>query len=195
MTSGPRRISSRSRRRGRPDGDVGAARPGPARRGAVLPGAPRPLGGALHHGRRRRPGGLPGGAARRCPASATRAGRSPPSCYGIAAHKVADAQRAADPRLGRRLRPTRCPTGPTPLPGRSSRPSPPTWPGGCRRCCAHLSGHAPGDHRAAGRGRALRRRGRRRSLGMSAAAVRVAQSRALARLRTLAGDALDEVAA
>jgi RNA polymerase sigma-70 factor (ECF subfamily) len=32
-------------------------------------------------------------------------------------------------------------------------------------------------------------------VGMSAAAVRVAQSRALARLRTLAGDALDEVAA
>ncbi|MFC3501618.1 RNA polymerase sigma factor ShbA [Micromonospora krabiensis] len=32
-------------------------------------------------------------------------------------------------------------------------------------------------------------------LGMSAAAVRVAQSRALARLRTLAGDTLDEVAA
>ncbi|MCO1594525.1 RNA polymerase sigma factor ShbA [Micromonospora sp. RHAY321] len=32
-------------------------------------------------------------------------------------------------------------------------------------------------------------------LGMSAAAVRVAQSRALARLRTLAGDGLDEVAA
>ncbi|MEU8300334.1 RNA polymerase sigma factor ShbA [Micromonospora sp. NPDC048909] len=32
-------------------------------------------------------------------------------------------------------------------------------------------------------------------VGMSAAAVRVAQSRALARLRTLAGDSLDEVAA
>ncbi|MFI7490326.1 RNA polymerase sigma factor ShbA [Micromonospora echinaurantiaca] len=32
-------------------------------------------------------------------------------------------------------------------------------------------------------------------VGMSAAAVRVAQSRALARLRTLAGDTLDEVAA
>ncbi|RZU75624.1 RNA polymerase sigma-70 factor (ECF subfamily) [Micromonospora kangleipakensis] len=32
-------------------------------------------------------------------------------------------------------------------------------------------------------------------VGMTAAAVRVAQSRALARLRTLAGDALDEVAA
>ena len=115
--------------------------------------------------------------------------------YGIAAHKVADAQRAAVRGTRRRAADRRrCPTSPTRRPAPSSRPlatdqarrlvraarPAPRHRSGRSWCCGSRSGSPP--RRSA------------TSLGMTAAAVRVAQSRALARLRALADD-LREVAA
>ncbi len=113
--------------------------------------------------------------------------------YGIAAHKVADAQRAA-------IRDSAVTSTDAPLERPDAAPGPEQQavatdlarrlsvllkklPEGQReivllRVAVGLSADEVGT-----------------IVGMTAAAVRVAQSRALARLRTLAGNALDEVAA
>lgn len=113
--------------------------------------------------------------------------------FAIAAHKVADAQRVAvrtsmvsavDPPLDR----------PDPAPGPEQR----ALATDLARRLSTLLGHLSDTQReivvlrvAVG----LTAEEVGEVLGMSAAAVRVAQSRALARLRTLAGEFCDEVAA
>lgn len=112
--------------------------------------------------------------------------------YGIAAHKVADAQRAAirDVADASDAVPDRADDEPGPEQRAVATDL-------ARRLSA-LLGRLPEVQReivvlrvAAG----LPAEEVGAILGMTAAAVRVAQSRALARLRTLAGDTLDEVAA
>ncbi|MGI5243905.1 RNA polymerase sigma factor ShbA [Dactylosporangium sp. CA-139066] len=113
--------------------------------------------------------------------------------YAIAAHKVADAQRAAG----------RVP-GPAPIERLDDRPDAAPGPEqqavstDLARRLSGLLARLPEQQReivvlrvAAG----LPAEEVGAIVGMSAAAVRVAQSRALARLRTLAGDTLGEVAA
>jgi RNA polymerase sigma-70 factor (ECF subfamily) len=111
--------------------------------------------------------------------------------YGIAGHKVADAQRAA-------IRDTAA-TGTVPdRPDSAPGPEQQAVSTDLARRLSALLNRLPETQReivvlrvAAG----LPAEEVGTILGMSAAAVRVAQSRALARLRTLAGDSLDGVAA
>ncbi|GIG87101.1 RNA polymerase sigma factor ShbA [Plantactinospora endophytica] len=113
--------------------------------------------------------------------------------YGIAAHKVADAQRAA-------IRDSAVTTDGPPPDGPDAEPGPEQRAVAtdlARRLSALLA-RLPEVHReivllrvAVG----LTADEVGVIVGMSAAAVRVTQSRALARLRVLAGTALDEVAA
>ena len=113
--------------------------------------------------------------------------------YGIAAHKVADAQRAA-------MR------GSAVTPVEEIDDEPDTDPGpeqlaentDLARRLSELLGRLPETHREivllrVAVGLSAEEVGD--VMGMSAAAVRVAQSRALARLRSLAGTLFDEVAA
>lgn len=112
--------------------------------------------------------------------------------YGIAAHKVADAQRAAV--RGRAVTAVdTLPDRPDPAPGPEQRAE----AADLSRRLTTLLRHLPDNQRelvvlrvAVG----LSSEEVGEVLGMTAAAVRVAQSRALARLRTLAGDRFDEVA-
>jgi RNA polymerase sigma-70 factor (ECF subfamily) len=113
--------------------------------------------------------------------------------FGIAAHKVADAQRAA------LRRPANAPLDPAhdqpdPAPG----PEQQAVATDLARRLGALLAHLSDTHREivvlrVAVGLSAEEVGG--VLGMSAAAVRVAQSRALARLRSLAGTLFDEVAA
>lgn len=112
--------------------------------------------------------------------------------FGIAAHKVADAQRAAVRRPVTPL--AAMPDQPDPAPG----PEQQAVSTDLARRLSVLLQHLSDRHRelvvlrvAVG----LTAEEVGEVLGMSAAAVRVAQSRALARLRALAGNQFDEVAA
>jgi len=111
--------------------------------------------------------------------------------YGIAAHKVADAQRVAM----RSAAPVEAfADQPDPAPG----PEQHAVASDQARRLSRLLSHLSETHREivvlrVGVGLSGEEVGA--VLGMSAAAVRVAQSRALARLRTLAGNQFDEVAA
>ncbi|MFJ8582180.1 RNA polymerase sigma factor ShbA [Micromonospora sp. NPDC093277] len=113
--------------------------------------------------------------------------------YGIAAHKVADAQRAA-------IRDSAVTPMDTPLEKPDGAPGPEAQAVAtdlARRLSALLD-RLPDVQREivllrVAVGLSAEEVGA--IVGMSAAAVRMAQSRALARLRSLAGDALDEVAA
>ncbi|MGC1213409.1 MAG: RNA polymerase sigma factor ShbA [Micromonospora sp.] len=113
--------------------------------------------------------------------------------YGIAAHKVADAQRAA-------IRDSAVTPTDTPLerPDQSPGPEQQAVATDLARRLSVLLDRLPDVQReiillrvAVG----LSADEVATIVGMTAAAVRMAQSRALARLRTLAGSALDEVAA
>ncbi|HZN72157.1 MAG TPA: RNA polymerase sigma factor ShbA [Micromonosporaceae bacterium] len=113
--------------------------------------------------------------------------------FGIAAHKVADAQRAALRRPTNALLDTEH-DRPDPAPG----PEQQAVASDLARRLASLLGHLSDTHREivvlrVAVGLSAEEVGG--VLGMSAAAVRVAQSRALARLRALAGSRFDEVAA
>ena len=113
--------------------------------------------------------------------------------YGIAAHKVADAQRAAVRDSA--VTPTDSPLEePDPTPGPEAQAVATDL---ARRLSALLN-RLPDVQREivllrVAVGLSAEEVGA--IVGMTAAAVRMAQSRALARLRTLAGSALDEVAA
>jgi RNA polymerase sigma-70 factor (ECF subfamily) len=111
--------------------------------------------------------------------------------FGIAAHKVADAQRAA---LRRPTPVDRLPEHADSAPG----PEQQALASDLARRLSSLLEHLSDRHRElivlrVAVGLSAEEVGE--VLGMSAPAVRVAQSRALARLRTLAGDQFDEVAA
>jgi RNA polymerase sigma-70 factor, ECF subfamily len=113
--------------------------------------------------------------------------------FGIAAHKVADTQRAAV--RGRAVTPVdTLPDRPDPSPG----PEQQALASDLARRLSTLLGHLSDNQRelvvlriAVG----LTAEEVGHVLGMTAAAVRVAQSRALQRLRALAGTMFDEVAA
>jgi RNA polymerase sigma-70 factor (ECF subfamily) len=112
--------------------------------------------------------------------------------YGIAAHKVADAQRAAmrDKSVAVDVMPDQA----DPNPGPEQR----AVSSDLARRLDQLLTHLSDQHRElvvlrVAVGLSAEEVGG--VLGMSAAAVRVAQSRALARLRSLAGSQFDEVAA
>jgi RNA polymerase sigma-70 factor, ECF subfamily len=113
--------------------------------------------------------------------------------FGVAAHKVADAQRAAmRDRVAASI--DAVPDWADPGPGPEQRAEASDL---ARRLSALLN-HLPDNLRElvvlrVAVGLSAEEVGA--VLGMSAAAVRVAQSRALARLRTLAGSLIDEVAA
>jgi RNA polymerase sigma-70 factor (ECF subfamily) len=113
--------------------------------------------------------------------------------FGIAAHKVADAQRAA--LRGGAVAPVdTLADRPDPAPG----PEQQAVSADLARRLSTLLDHLSDLHREivvlrVAVGLSAEEVGA--VLGMSAAAVRVAQSRALARLRTLAGNLFDEVAA
>jgi RNA polymerase sigma-70 factor (ECF subfamily) len=113
--------------------------------------------------------------------------------FGIAAHKVADAQRAAA-RTSGVSSVEAVPDRPDPAPGPEQR----ALASDLARRLSVLLGHLSDTHRElivlrVAVGLSAEEVGA--VLGMTAAAVRVAQSRALARLRTLAGNLFDEVAA
>jgi RNA polymerase sigma-70 factor, ECF subfamily len=113
--------------------------------------------------------------------------------FGIAAHKVADAQRAALRSVS--ITPVdTLPDRPDPAPGPEQQAESADL---ARRLSALLE-HLPDHHRElivlrVAVGLSADEVGE--VMGMTAAAVRVAQSRALARLRTLAGTLYNEVAA
>jgi len=112
--------------------------------------------------------------------------------FGIAAHKVVDAQRAA--LRGRSTPVDHLPDRPDSAPG----PEQQAIASDLARRLSALLEHLSDRHRElivlrVAVGLSAEEVGD--VLGMSAPAVRVAQSRALARLRTLAGDMFDEVAA
>jgi RNA polymerase sigma-70 factor (ECF subfamily) len=113
--------------------------------------------------------------------------------YAIAGHKVADAQRAA-------VRAAAVTVTDTPLDRPDAEPGPEqqALASDLARRLSSLLGRLPEVQREivvlrVAVGLSAEEVGT--VVGMSAAAVRVAQSRALARLRTLAGDTLNEVAA
>jgi RNA polymerase sigma-70 factor (ECF subfamily) len=113
--------------------------------------------------------------------------------FGVAAHKVADAQRAAV--RGKVVTPTdTLPDRPDPTPG----PEQMALASDMARRLSVLLNHLNDNQRElvvlrVAVGLSAEEVGD--VMGMSAAAVRVAQSRALQRLRTLAGSMFDEVAA
>jgi RNA polymerase sigma-70 factor, ECF subfamily len=113
--------------------------------------------------------------------------------FGIAAHKVVDAQRAAM-RSACVTTAAVLPDRPDPAPGPEQRAEAADLARRLSLLLEHLSDH----HRElvvlrVAVGMSADEVGE--VLGMTAAAVRVAQSRALARLRSLAGNLFDEVAA
>ena len=113
--------------------------------------------------------------------------------FGIAAHKVVDAQRAAI-RSASVTTAAVLPDRPDPAPGPEQRAEAADLARRLSLLLEHLSDH----HRElvvlrVAVGMSADEVGE--VLGMTAAAVRVAQSRALARLRNLAGNLFDEVAA
>jgi RNA polymerase sigma-70 factor, ECF subfamily len=113
--------------------------------------------------------------------------------FGIAAHKVADSQRAAVRDRAVTAVDT-LPDRPDPSPGPEQR----AITSDLARRLSTLLGHLPDNQRElvvlrVAVGLSAEEVGG--VLGMSAAAVRVAQSRALAKLRNLAGNLFDEVAA
>jgi RNA polymerase sigma-70 factor (ECF subfamily) len=113
--------------------------------------------------------------------------------FGIAAHKVADAQRAAM-RRGYVTTVDAVPDQPDPAPGPEQQALATDLARRLSLLLQHLSDH----HRElivlrVAVGLSAEEVGD--VLGMTAAAVRVAQSRALARLRAIAGSQFDEVAA
>ena len=104
--------------------------------------------------------------------------------YGIAGHKVADALRVC-------YRDKSEPVDVLPEPVDTRRglrrpPSPPTRPPAPACCCAPA--RAAARAAAAARGRGLSAEDTGAALGMTAGAVRVAQHRALAKLRVLAAE-------